>query len=47
MLDELGADYLRTARAKGLTRTGALLRHGLRNAAVPVVTVAGLQLATL
>ncbi|AQA26080.1 binding-protein-dependent transport system inner membrane component family protein [Rhodococcus sp. MTM3W5.2] len=47
VLDELGADYLRTARAKGLTRTGALLRHGLRNAAVPVVTVAGLQLATL
>ncbi|SDD36798.1 ABC transporter permease [Rhodococcus tukisamuensis] len=47
VLDEMGKDYLRTARAKGLTRTHALLRHGLRNAAIPVVTVAGLQLTTL
>ncbi|GAA4474591.1 ABC transporter permease [Rhodococcus olei] len=47
VLDELGEDYLRTARAKGLTRTRALLRHGLRNAAVPVVTVVGVQLSTL
>lgn len=47
VLDELGEDYLRTARAKGLTRTRALLRHGLRNAAVPVVTVIGVQLSTL
>lgn len=47
VLDELGEDYLRTARAKGLTRTRALLRHGLRNAAIPVVTVAGVQLTTL
>lgn len=47
VLDEMGKDYLRTARAKGLTRTRALLRHGLRNAAIPVVTVAGLQLTTL
>jgi peptide/nickel transport system permease protein len=47
VLDVLREDYLRTARAKGLRPTRALLRHGLRNAAVPVVTVLGLQLATL
>lgn len=47
VLDVLREDYLRTARAKGLRSTRALLRHGLRNAAVPVVTVLGLQLATL
>jgi peptide/nickel transport system permease protein len=47
VLDVLREDFLRTARAKGLTPTRALVRHGLRNAAVPVVTVLGLQLATL
>jgi peptide/nickel transport system permease protein len=47
ILDVLHEDYLRTARAKGLTAGRALVRHGLRNAAVPVVTVLGLQLATL
>ncbi|WP_432251298.1 ABC transporter permease [Streptomyces sp. HNM1019] len=47
VLDVLREDYLRTARAKGLRPTRALLRHGLRNAAVPVVTVLALQLATL
>ncbi|MFQ6266676.1 ABC transporter permease [Kutzneria viridogrisea] len=47
VLDVLRADYLRTARAKGLGPVRALVRHGLRNAAVPVVTVLGLQLATL
>ena len=47
VLDVMSEDYLRTARAKGLTRGVALVRHGLRNAAIPVVTVAGLQLATL
>lgn len=47
VLDVLREDYLRTARAKGLRPTQALLRHGMRNAAVPVVTVLGLQLATL
>jgi peptide/nickel transport system permease protein len=47
VLDVLREDYLRTARAKGLTPTRALVRHGLRNAAIPVVTVLGLQLATL
>ncbi|SMF79295.1 ABC transporter permease [Streptomyces sp. Amel2xC10] len=47
VLDVLHQDWLRTARAKGRTRTGALLRHGLRNAAVPVVSVLGLQIAAL
>lgn len=47
VLDVLKTDYLRTARAKGLTPYRAILRHGLRNASIPVVTVLGLQLATL
>ena len=47
VLDVLREDYLRTARAKGLRPMPALVRHGLRNASVPVVTVLGLQLATL
>ncbi|MET9020195.1 ABC transporter permease [Actinopolymorpha sp. NPDC004070] len=47
VLDVLREDYLRTARAKGLTLGRALVRHGLRNAAIPVSTVLGLQLATL
>lgn len=47
VLDVLREDYLRTARAKGLRPMTALVKHGLRNAAVPVVTVLGLQLATL
>jgi peptide/nickel transport system permease protein len=46
-LEILREDFLRTARAKGLTSTQALVRHGLRNAAVPVVTVLGLQLSLL
>jgi peptide/nickel transport system permease protein len=41
MLDVLGEDYIRTARAKGIAERGVLLRHGLRNAAVPVITVIG------
>ncbi|MDQ6636517.1 MAG: ABC transporter permease [Candidatus Dormibacteraeota bacterium] len=40
-------DYIRTARSKGLTRGQALRRHGLKNAAIPVVTVLGLQLTSL
>lgn len=47
ILEVLDQDYFRTARAVGWTRTQALLRHGLRNAAVSLVTVVGLQLATL
>jgi peptide/nickel transport system permease protein len=41
MLEVLDEDYVRTARAKGVTETGVLLRHALRNAAVPVITVIG------
>ncbi|HWK43632.1 MAG TPA: ABC transporter permease [Stellaceae bacterium] len=43
VLDVLGADHVRTARAKGLTERAVVLRHGLRNALVPVVTLIGLQ----
>lgn len=46
-LDVLHQDYMRTARAKGLTRLQALWFHGLRNASIPVVTVLGVQLAGL
>ena len=47
VLDVMREDFVRTARAKGLTRTQALWRHVLRNAMVPVLTVAGLQFANL
>jgi peptide/nickel transport system permease protein len=47
MLDVLGEDYIRTAHAKGLTNRAVLLRHGLRNAAVPIVTVTGIGIALL
>jgi peptide/nickel transport system permease protein len=47
VLDVQREDYVRTARAKGLTPLQALRRHGLRNAMVPVVTVLGLQLGTV
>jgi peptide/nickel transport system permease protein len=47
MLDVLGEDYVRTARAKGITESGVLLRHALRNAAVPVITVIGTGFALL
>ena len=40
-------DFIRTARAKGLTRWKALQRHGFRNAAIPVVTVLGIQITSL
>jgi peptide/nickel transport system permease protein len=43
MLDILGQDYIRTARAKGLVERGVVLRHGLKNALVPIVTVVGVQ----
>lgn len=46
-LGVLHQDMLRTARATGLTRTGAMLRHGLRNAALPVLSIFGLQVAAL
>ena len=47
VLDVQREDYIRTARAKGRAPMAALRHHGLRNAGVPVVTVLGLQLATL
>src|SRR4051794_3401047 len=47
MLDVLGEDYVRTARAKGIGETAVLLRHALRNAAVPVITVIGTGFALL
>jgi peptide/nickel transport system permease protein len=46
-LDVLNQDYIRTARAKGLSRTEALMVHGLRNAAIPVISVLGIQIAGL
>lgn len=47
ILDQLRSDYLRTARAKGLRVGQALRRHGLRNAMIPLVTVLGLEVASL
>lgn len=47
LLDTLGEDYLRTARAKGLSRGQALRRHALRNALIPVLTIMGLQFSFL
>lgn len=47
LLDVLGEDFMRTARAKGLTRKQALWRHGLRNAMIPVLTIIGLQFSFL
>jgi len=47
MLDTLSADYVRTARAKGLGETTVLRRHALRNALIPVVTVLGIQFGRL
>lgn len=47
IVDVMDQDYIRTARALGLSHAEALRRHGLRNAALPVLTVTGLQLTTL
>jgi peptide/nickel transport system permease protein len=47
MLDVLGADYVRTARAKGVFERAVIGRHALRNALIPVVTLIGLNLADL
>ena len=47
LLDTLGEDYIRSARAKGLTRRQALWRHALRNALIPVLTILGLQFSFL
>jgi peptide/nickel transport system permease protein len=47
MLDVLAEDYIRTARAKGVANHKMLLRHALKNAAVPIVTVIGIGVALL
>ena len=47
LLDTLSEDYMRTARAKGLTRRQVLWRHALRNAMIPVLTIIGLQFSFL
>jgi len=47
MLEVLGQDYLRTARAKGLLEQAVIIRHGLRNALIPVITASGVQFAVL
>jgi peptide/nickel transport system permease protein len=47
MLDVMGQDFMRTARAKGLPETVVILKHGLRNAGVTVLSVLGLQIAGL
>ena len=47
LIDTLGEDFIRTARAKGLTRGQALRRHALRNALIPVLTIIGLQFSFL
>jgi peptide/nickel transport system permease protein len=47
MLDVLGEDYIRTARAKGLSERRVVLRHGLRSALTPIVTQFGIDLGTL
>lgn len=44
MIDALGSDYIRTARAKGLSRASIIFKHALRNAAIPVVSIAAVQL---
>ena len=47
MLDVLGSDYIRTARAKGLRERTVVYKHALRNALLPVVTMTGLQMGRL
>lgn len=47
MLEVLSQDYIRTARAKGVEERGVLMRHALRNAAIPLVTVTGIQFGAL
>ena len=47
MLEVLGQDYIRTARAKGLWTKLILTRHALKNAAIPIVTIVGIELGTL
>ena len=47
VIEELSSDYVRTARAKGLSDSAVLLRHAFRNALIPILTILGLQFGTL
>jgi len=47
VIEELSSDYVRTARAKGLSRSAVLFRHAFRNALIPILTILGLQFGTL
>jgi ABC-type dipeptide/oligopeptide/nickel transport system permease component len=47
MLEVLGQDYIRTARAKGVSDPPVVLKHALKNAAIPIVTIVGIELGTL
>ena len=47
MIGQLGQDYIRTARAKGLSRRAVVVRHALRNALMPIVTILGIDVGTL
>ena len=47
MIDALSMDYIRTARAKGLSERVVILKHALKNALIPVITVVGLQIGLL
>jgi peptide/nickel transport system permease protein len=47
LIEQLGQDYVRTSRAKGLPESAVVIRHALRNAIIPVVTIFGLDLGTL
>jgi ABC-type dipeptide/oligopeptide/nickel transport system permease component len=47
VIEELSSDYVRTARAKGLSNSAVLLRHAFRNALIPILTILGLQFGTL
>jgi ABC-type dipeptide/oligopeptide/nickel transport system permease component len=47
VIEELSADYVRTARAKGVSESAVLFRHALRNALIPILTILGLQFGTL
>ena len=47
VIEELSTDYVRTARAKGVSESGVLFRHALRNALIPILTILGLQFGTL
>ncbi len=47
MVDVLSEDYIRTARSKGMTETRVVLKHGMRNALIPTITMSGMMLATM